>query len=215
MIDICFETGLMGDPVADQYADRASFGHLFCTWYADNCADTCWVIDLEGRAEGYLLGCADVRTMRQDAHMSEFVRRHVLARGLLVRPGTAHWFARAIADMRSDRRALRNPADLERYPAELHIDLMPSMRGLGLGRALTARLFEELADRGVPGVHLRTWGENTDAIAFFRSIGFHSCGQRVPSGGFRTLGITGSNQTAAPLDAGRRSTVRTFVRPLP
>jgi L-amino acid N-acyltransferase YncA len=91
--------------------------------------------------------------------------------------------------------------DTKRYPAEMHINLMPAARGRGLGASLVKALFDQLTDMGVPGIHLGTFGENSGAIAFFESQGFRAMGRPVPNPGFR-------------LSDGSRATVRRFCRSL-
>ena len=61
------------------------------------------------------------------------------------------------------------PADA---PAHLHIDLLPRLQRAGWGRRLIGALADELAARGVPGVHLDVDATNLDAIAFYRRLGF-------------------------------------------
>ncbi|HKY16406.1 MAG TPA: GNAT family N-acetyltransferase [Microthrixaceae bacterium] len=203
---ICFETGHMGEPIAWQYRDPASFAYLFCDWHLEHHPDTAWVVDRDGRAVGYLLGSADTyvaprpeggRTYVQ--HEAGYMTRHVLRRGLLVRPGTAGWFWRMMIDLARDRRVAQARVDRRRYPADLHIDLLPEARGNGIGRRLMMTWFDRLAELGVSGVHLGTWGENAGAIAFFESMGFESVGEAVPSPGFR-------------LRDGKRTTVRWMTR---
>ncbi len=43
---------------------------------------------------------------------------------------------------------------LEKYPAHLHINLLPAARGTGTGRMLIERYAEDLRGIGVPGIHL-------------------------------------------------------------
>ncbi len=201
--EICFRTGFMGDPVADQYADRDSFAHLFCTWYVDHRPGSAWVVDDgDGRAVGYLIGSPDAP--RRDGpegprHMGEFALRHGVARGVFVRPGTARFLRRAARDLRADRSVLEPVVDVRAYPAELHINLLPVVRGRGLGGVLVRTWLDRLRELGVPGVRLGTFGENTGAIAFFESQGFRSAGDRVPNPGFR-------------MPDGGRCTVRHFLR---
>ena len=140
---VCFETGYMGEPISWQFDDRATFCELFCDRHVLDHPDTAWVVDLDGRAVGYLLGCPDVRG--QFHHEGDW------------------------------------PVDLDDFPADLHVNLMPEARGHGLGRALMDRWFGRLAELEVPGVHLGTWGENTSAIAFFEAVGFVETGKRTPN----------------------------------
>jgi ribosomal protein S18 acetylase RimI-like enzyme len=54
----------------------------------------------------------------------------------------------------------------------VHIDLLPRAQGQGLGRRMMTRMFEALAERGSPGVHLGLSPSNTGAFAFYRKLGF-------------------------------------------
>ena len=200
--DTCFRTGFMGDPVQDQFGDRDAFAHLFCTWYLDHRPDSAWVVDDgAGRAVGYLIGSPD-GAVGEQAHLRAFALRHGLRRGVFVRPGTAGFMARAAIDLARDRSALASEVDPVRYPADLHINLLPAARGQGLGGALIRTWLGRLAALGVPGVHLGTFGENTAAIAFFMAQGFRPVGEPVPNPGFR-------------MPDGARCTVRRFIREVP
>ena len=67
----------------------------------------------------------------------------------------------------------QTPPDLAAvYPAHLHIDLMPQVRGLGLGRVLIDQLLSELRERGVAGVHLGVDVANLNGIGFYEHLGF-------------------------------------------
>lgn len=204
--EVCFRTGFMGRPIAAQFSDRDAFAHLFCTWYVDHRPDCAWVVDDgSGRAVGYLIGSADVPGADGPEgwrHLAAFALRHGVARGVFVRPGTATFLRRAGRDLRADRRVLAPVVDTDRYPAELHINLLPVVRGRGLGGVLLRTWLDRLSDLGVPGVRLGTFGENVGAIAFFGSQGFRPVGDRVPNPGFR-------------LPDGGRCTVRHFVRDVP
>jgi len=54
-----------------------------------------------------------------------------------------------------------------RYPAHLHIDLLPVLQGRGVGREMMSRLLEELRTRKVPGVHLGVDARNQRAVGFY------------------------------------------------
>lgn len=173
---ICFETGYMGEPVAWQWRDAESFAELFTAYYTDHEPESAFVAERRGRVEGYLLGCVDTRRATSEA--SVFFRV-LVRRGIAFRPGTAGFVWRSFGDVLGDglRRRLPPPEEHdERWPAHLHIDLLPSLRGLGVGSRLMRAWMDHLHARSVPGCHLRTLGENERAIAFFSANGFRSSG---------------------------------------
>jgi ribosomal protein S18 acetylase RimI-like enzyme len=63
-------------------------------------------------------------------------------------------------------------AVVTRYPAHLHIDLLPVLQGKGVGRAMMNRLLADLRARGVPGVHLGVDARNLRAVGFYEHLGF-------------------------------------------
>lgn len=61
---------------------------------------------------------------------------------------------------------------VDRWPAHLHIDLLPRLQGSGMGRKLMATMLDALRERDVPGVHLGVAAANERAIGFYRHLGF-------------------------------------------
>jgi GNAT superfamily N-acetyltransferase len=62
---------------------------------------------------------------------------------------------------------------VEPYPAHLHINLMPRLRGRGVGRRLMARWLGTVRDMGSRGAHLAVGAANRRAIRFYRACAFH------------------------------------------
>lgn len=58
------------------------------------------------------------------------------------------------------------------YPAHLHINLLPSLQGKGLGRGLIESFISQLIELKVQGVHLGVDGKNENAIGFYKTLGF-------------------------------------------
>jgi ribosomal protein S18 acetylase RimI-like enzyme len=178
---ICHETGYMGEPAAWYWRDRESFADLFSGYYTDREPESALVAESAGRVVGYLLGCVDSRRATPAAAV---LRRHLLGRGIALRPGTAGFIWRSVFDLCRDPGIPQELRDA-RWPAHLHIDLLPEARGQGVGAALMRRWLERLAALDSPGCHLGTFHENHDAIAFFERMGFrrHAEPRLVP--GFR------------------------------
>ena len=65
-----------------------------------------------------------------------------------------------------------DPDVAARYPAHLHIDLLPRAQGRGLGRLLMDALLTGLHAAGATGVHLGVDPANRAAIAFYEHLGF-------------------------------------------
>ena len=71
-------------------------------------------------------------------------------------------------------------AEVDDYPAHLHIDLLPAAQGQGWGTKLIGRLRSELADVGVPGVFASLDAENVTAPGFYDKIGFTELPSSTP-----------------------------------
>jgi len=185
---ICFVTGYMGDPVEWQWRDQSSFADMFSSYYTDVEPESAAVVEIDGRVAGYLLGCLDGQRAFDPARIA---LRHIVRRGIAFRPGTAGIVWRTAWDGARDlgtRRVRRDDLELRdpRWPAHLHIDLLPAARGVGAGRRLITRWLDHLRVREIPGCHLTTFAENEPAIAFFRVMGFRLHGEPIPVPGLRT-----------------------------
>jgi ribosomal protein S18 acetylase RimI-like enzyme len=183
---ICHVTGFIGEPADWYWRDAPSFADVFSGYYTDAEPQSALVAVDGGEVVGYLLGCVD---SRRSWPPERVIARVMLRRALLVRPGTAGFFWRSIADVARDARRHRLPighVDLHRWPAHLHINLLPSARGSGVGSTLMRQWLDRLRDRGVRGCHLETMAENAGGLAFFSATGFTPEGspQLVP--GMRT-----------------------------
>lgn len=180
--EICHRTGYMGESAAWYWRDMESHAETWTAWYTDHEPASCFVAARGGEVQGYLTGCVD---SARAPSPSAAITRQILRRGLLLRPGTAGFLWRGIADSLREGAPDDTLAD-PGYPAHLHIDLLPEARGQGVGAGLMHCFEERLRGLGVPGCHLITLRENTSGIAFFEACGFrrHGPPQRVP--GLRT-----------------------------
>jgi ribosomal protein S18 acetylase RimI-like enzyme len=62
--------------------------------------------------------------------------------------------------------------DYETYPAHLHINVYSEFRGQGVGRRLIGTHLDQLRNKEVLGVHLKTTNENVAACKLYGSLGF-------------------------------------------
>src|SRR5699024_148009 len=69
--------------------------------------------------------------------------------------------------------APRTPQELtDKWPAHVHIDLLPMVQGQGMGRKTMTALLDLLRQAGAKGVHLGVDPANTGAIAFYERLGY-------------------------------------------
>src|SRR5690349_5822912 len=116
---ICFETGLMGQPIAAQYGDLESFADMLTAYYTDVEPEGAWVAEADGRVVGYMFSCLDSRKAWNPGNIA---LKHLLLRGLWFRPSTARFYWRGFLDMALDvfDKDKRPRLDLTRYPSHTH-----------------------------------------------------------------------------------------------
>ena len=86
---------------------------------------------------------------------------------------------RALSDVygeRVEREVAMYRSFANRYPAHLHIDILPGHTGSGNGTRLMSTLLDRLRIDGVPGVMLGVSNSNEGAIRFYRRNGFEQIG---------------------------------------
>ena len=161
---ICLLTGADGGDATGSFSDDTALADVFALPYLYGPSCFAWVVDVGGVAQGYVVAAADT-----DAFQQWFSGEWWVERGPLhtVTNERDEWLA-AMAN--NPTRCLSDAA--VDYPAHLHIDLLPQLQGAGWGRRLIDTLMAQLADQGVPGVHLVATRANTGAQAFYPKTGF-------------------------------------------
>ena len=173
--DVCLRTGEGGADATGVYVSDELLPDIYARPYVLFEPALAFVVEHAGRVGGYIVCAPDTRA---------FVERYradwlpILARkyAALAQPGTRN--QRVIQAGLSPERMLF--PEVERYPAHLHIDLLPPLQGRGLGRLLMSRLMRALRERGVPGLHLSLSPANTRARGFYDHIGFHEVPSSTP-----------------------------------
>lgn len=171
---VCLETAAGGADATGVYSDDAQMPEVYALPYVEYAPDLAFVVeDDSGLVGGYVLGVADTAAFI-DWYAQEWAPGF-RARHPSPGPPTAHRPAYTEAQLLADGGDPERMriAELDAYPAHLHIDLLPGLQGRGLGRRLIDALRAVLAERGVPAVHLGLDPANTDARAFYERLGFH------------------------------------------
>jgi GNAT superfamily N-acetyltransferase len=181
--DISYHTGYMDESVESFWRHKGSWADLWTSYYTDQEPESLHVATMDAGVVGYLAGCRNTAAMHPNTQelTKTVVRRH----WLLFRPGTAGFLYRGLLDSVRDRERATGDFIDPRWPAHLHIDLLPAARGTGLGAALMERWLHQLREAGSPGCHLLTLVENARALKFFGKSGFRNHGNPTLVGGMR------------------------------
>lgn len=167
LYDICLKTGLNGEDASDALRDPFMVGHYFAAPYLFFEPDACFVVDLDGRPSGYIIGTSDTATYHQWLNrqwLPQLRSKYPLTSGISALESFLY-------DIIHED-ALTAPF-CDDYPAHLHIDLLPNCQGQGLGRQLINVFNEALQPKQSPGIHLGVSLANEGACAFYQKMNFH------------------------------------------
>jgi ribosomal protein S18 acetylase RimI-like enzyme len=164
---ICLATGDAGADAAHLYRDPELIGHVYAGGYATVSPQTVFVAEDGGGIAGYILGPADTRAFEAQLELKWWP-------ALRARYGDSG--GNSTLDDRM-RHLIHHPWTMPdtivgAYPAHLHINLLPHLRGQGMGRALVERWLEAVAGLGATGAHLVVGAGNERAVRFYRACGF-------------------------------------------
>jgi ribosomal protein S18 acetylase RimI-like enzyme len=171
LYEICVRTGDNGADASSLYPDPRILPDIFVGPYLAQEPGLAHVVADTGgadRALGYILGTADTR---------RFVARYL-----------AEWLPGVVDRYPDDGgrgHELRHPEAMlgpgvDKYPAHLHIDLLPEAQGQGFGRELMQVFLAALRERGVARVHLGMGAANHGARAFYDRLGFEELARPTP-----------------------------------
>ena len=147
-----------GEEAQQDEAVGEVISRMYSTYYIRECADTCFVLaDDEDRAVGYILCEPDYKRYSRVFRETDVpeIKRLNKKDGLLSTflPIPYRFFGK-------------------KYPAHLHIDILPEYQNQGYGSVLLKALLGELQSRGIKGVMLIASADNTGAIRFYERHSF-------------------------------------------
>jgi len=173
--DICLRTGDAGRDATGLYDSDELLADIFARPYVLLEPELAFVLEVEQRVSGYILGVTDTARF-VERYRAEWLPLFARKYRHVEPPSTRDEWMRHWGFV-PERMLI---PELERYPAHLHIDLLPEYQRQGFGRRLTERLLDALSARGVPGVHLSLAVTNTAARAFYDRLGFRELGSSTP-----------------------------------
>lgn len=189
LYDVCLRTGATGADASGLTDHPRLLGDVYAAPYAAHAPEFVSVLADGSDVVGYVLGVPD--TTAYDAWAATSWWPGVRDRYAGVEPRTALDTGLLTGIRAGTYRSDLDDAVLARYPAHLHVDLLPVVQGGGWGRLLLQRFFAQLQAAGSPGVHLGVATANTRARRFYERTGFVelSSSGDASSGG-RTLGLS-------------------------
>jgi ribosomal protein S18 acetylase RimI-like enzyme len=130
---------------------------LYCDYYLDNEPDNCFVlVDNDDNAIGYIL-CGEKQWAYEKA-MKPYLKK-------VRRLSFKQWLSHAVE-------GLLDKSVAKKYPAHLHIDILPEGQRKGYGSKLIDTLESHLKEKGVKGIRLGVGGDNEGAHKFYEAKGY-------------------------------------------
>ena len=168
LYEICLRTADAGDDATDLYLHPALPGEIYVGPYVVLDEGIGFVAEDEEGPGGYIVAALDTLAFEAAAEARWWppLRERYSAPS----PGASTPDEELMAIVH--RPEVTEERIAARYPAHLHISLLPRLQGKGVGRMLMERLFSEMEVAGVSGVHLGVETRNRRAIRFYTRLGF-------------------------------------------
>jgi GNAT superfamily N-acetyltransferase len=171
LYEISLRTGDAGRDATGQYLDPRLIGHVYVGPYLALAPEHVLVLDSGGTAVGFALGVPDTAAFETRCERSWWPRLRRHYRDPVEVPAGDRSPDEEMAHLIHHPET--TPAAITtRFPAHLHISLLPAAQGRGHGRRLIARLLGGLTAAGATGVHLGVDLGNDRAIGFYHRLGF-------------------------------------------
>lgn len=159
---ICLLTGASGQDATAQHHHQELLGHIYAGPYGVLERDNVFVVDDDDGVAGYVVGTHDSVAYEQRLETEWW-------------PSLRERYRDAQDVSPADRRMIsmietpyQSPAQfVGPYPAHIHMNLLPRLRGKRVGSKLLGLWVEQAKAAGVKGIHLGAGIANTGGIAFW------------------------------------------------
>ncbi len=168
LYDICLRTGDSGADASGLYREPGLLGAIYVGPYLRLAPSLALVGEDESGVAGYVLGVPDTRAFEAQCERVWWPALRARYGPGSFPPGSLD--DRLVGLIHAPPTASQDV--VERYPAHLHIDLLPRLQGRGYGRRMLESLFAALRDAGAGAVHLGVGLANERAITFYHRMGF-------------------------------------------
>jgi len=166
---VCLRTG-PEDALREEGPHRTMILTTYCDYYVECETQNCFVIaDDNDGAVGYIFSAEDY--WRYYARFKKEYLPRITGSGLRAQCRSVIWLPRLF---------------IKKYPAHLHIDILPDYQRQGLGSQLMDTLTAHLRAKGIPGVMLGVGSKNEKGKNFYKKYGF---GEVVRAPGCIVMGL--------------------------
>ena len=173
--DVCIRTGDIGGDARHLYVDPQMMGHIYAAPYVILAPDLALVVEVDGKVAGYCVGTADTRAFEGllETAWWPVLRQRYRKPDEAVR---GHWTADEVcARMIHEPEPVPQPV-AERFPAHLHMDLLPEIQGRGVGAVLWTQWSRLATQAGASAAHVGVHPQNVRARRFWQRLGFAPIG---------------------------------------
>lgn len=168
---ISLETGDIGEDATHLYADPKMMGHIYSAPYLLLEPDLAIVIERDNQVAGYCVGTAD--TLNFEARLE--TNWWPALRNKYLKPDENTRSTWSVDERRSQMIHLPESVPLPivgKYPAHLHMNLLPVIQGQRLGGRLLEAWINRASKFGVTAAHIGANANNARAIRFWGKQGF-------------------------------------------
>ena len=165
---VCLATGDSGASALHLYNEKEMLGEIYVGPYLSFQPDLSLTLIKDGVA-GYALAALDTRTFEDT--LSKQWWPAILEKYESRSPENFNEREKNLFEYIQNP-PLRPKVIVDQYPSHLHIDLLETAQGRGIGKAMMHLLLETLREKGSKGVHLGMGSQNARAFAFYTKLGF-------------------------------------------
>ena len=168
LLGVCLQTADSGNDGSELYRLSSLVGDIYAAPYLIHEPEFAYALEIDKKIVGYVLGALD--TVKFESKLQEEYWPNVKNRYKNI--------AGEISN--ADKVLLKHIAEIgfteedivKKYPSHLHIDIVKSGQGKGLGKLMIKHMMEQLRTAGSTGVHLHVSSKNYRAQEFYKKLGF-------------------------------------------
>jgi GNAT superfamily N-acetyltransferase len=171
LYEISLATGLAGGDASHLYADPKLMGHIYSAPYALLEPELALMVEDEKGVAGFAVGTIDTRTWEQKLERAWWPSlRKQYAKPAQV--DASGWTPDQRRAFMIHSPTPTPPAVAVRYPAHLHINLLPRLQKRGVGTALFRQWLVVANEHGAKSLHVGINRANVGAVEFWGRMGF-------------------------------------------